>query len=179
MSLTVHGLKIYGENTIMQYSTGMCYFCHSLCPALITAGIYADKNTLVDQHSRSPPFWHPMCGIRYIPSTFYTFMPLGPGLTLMTVCRIFKCNRFVSWHNTQVSTENRLESWIVWGHPFLIFAFMKTVTTAGETTHSCVTRTGLLHKWKSVRLLMQLGKRSQKHVFSILLMLMTKGISSM
>ena len=74
----------YGENTIMQCSTGMWYFCHSLCPALMTAGVYADKNTLVDQHSSSPPFWHPMCGVRYIPSTFYLLMPLALGRVTRT-----------------------------------------------------------------------------------------------
>jgi len=90
----------YGENTIMQCSTGMCYFCHSLCPALMTAGVYADKNILVDQHSSSPPFWHPMCGVRYITSTFHPFMPLGPGscypnwtAAQVKKCRITKATR--------------------------------------------------------------------------------------
>jgi len=65
------------------------------------------------------------------------------------------------------------------GRPFLCFAPMKTVTTAGEATHSRVTRTGQLHKWKSARLLKQSGERSQTHAFLIMLMSMTEDISSM
>ena len=30
-------------NTIMQCSTGMCYLCHSPCPALMTAGVYTNR----------------------------------------------------------------------------------------------------------------------------------------
>jgi len=54
---------------------------------------------------------------------------------------------------------------------------MKIVTTAGATTHSRVTRTGRLHKWKKARLLKPSGDSNVIHVFPVMLMSMTEGIS--